>query len=282
MPTRARSTGAAGDGDAGSQTTAAGTTPSADATTTAESTAPAAGTDAAAGAETGAADAIDLTDPSLYINRELSMLAFQRRVLEEARDERNPLLERVKFLSILGSNLGEFFMVRVAGLRQQVEAGVADLSADGMTPAEQLVACREQAYAAHARGPRDLLLRPHAGARRGRHPHPRLRRARRGASARPPTPTSTATSSRCSRRSPSTPGRPFPHISNLSLNLAVLLRDENGEERFARVKVPSSLPRLVPVPAPEGSAGRRPRRAATTSSGSSSSSPPTSTSSSPA
>ena len=90
--------------------------------------------------------AIDLTDRSLYINRELSMLAFQRRVLEEIQDERNPLIERVKFLSILGSNLGEFFMVRVAGLRQQVEAGVADLSADGMTPAEQLVACREQAY----------------------------------------------------------------------------------------------------------------------------------------
>ena len=90
--------------------------------------------------------AIDLGDRSLYINRELSMLAFQRRVLEEAQDERNPLIERVKFLSILGSNLGEFFMVRVAGLRQQVEAGVADLSADGMTPAEQLVACRELAY----------------------------------------------------------------------------------------------------------------------------------------
>lgn len=73
--------------------------------------------------------AIDLSDPSLYLNRELSMLAFQRRVLEEARDERNQPLERVKFLAILSSNLGEFFMVRIAGLHQQVEAGVAAVAA---------------------------------------------------------------------------------------------------------------------------------------------------------
>ena len=67
----------------------------------------------------------DLRDPALYVNRELSLLAFQRRVLEEAEDETNPLLERVKFLSILGSNLDEFFMVRVAGLAAQLEAGIA-------------------------------------------------------------------------------------------------------------------------------------------------------------
>ena len=103
------------------------------------------------------------------------MLAFQRRVLEEARDERNPLLERVKFLSILGSNLGEFFMVRIAGLRQQVEAGVADLSADGMTPAEQLVACREQAYQLMREARETWVTERHAAARRGRRAHPRLR-----------------------------------------------------------------------------------------------------------
>ena len=73
----------------------------------------------------------DLRDPALFVNRELSLLDFLERVLEEARDDDNPLLERVKFLAIVGSILGEFFMVRVAGLRQQVAAGVTEISADG-------------------------------------------------------------------------------------------------------------------------------------------------------
>lgn len=77
-------------------------------------------------------DTIDLTSPSLYINRELSLLEFQRRVLEEAWDETNPLLERLKFLAIFGSNMDEFFMVRVSGIRKQVEAGIMDVSQDGM------------------------------------------------------------------------------------------------------------------------------------------------------
>src|ERR1700716_10234 len=84
--------------------------------------------------------AVDLRDPSLYINRELSLLAFQRRVLEEAEDEQNPLLERVKFLSIVGSNLDEFFMVRVAGLIAQMDAGILDTGPDGMSPRAQLIA----------------------------------------------------------------------------------------------------------------------------------------------
>ena len=87
---------------------------------------------------------VDLQDPSLYINRELSWLQFNRQVLEEALDERHPLLERVKFLSIFASNLDEFFMIRVSGLRRQLEAGTVKTPPDGMTPAEQLAAIRRE------------------------------------------------------------------------------------------------------------------------------------------
>src|SRR3569833_4123267 len=83
-----------------------------------------------------------LDDPSLYLNRELSLLEFQRRVLEEAQDERNCLLERVKFLSIVCSNLDEFFMVRIAALKQKLSAGTQDLSIDGRTVTQQLAAVR--------------------------------------------------------------------------------------------------------------------------------------------
>ena len=88
------------------------------------------------------ADLPELNDPTLYLNRELSHLEFQRRVLEEARDRRNPLLERVKFLSIFGSNIDEFFMVRVAGVMQQIENGVQETGMDGRGPSETLDAIR--------------------------------------------------------------------------------------------------------------------------------------------
>src|SRR5512136_2608202 len=87
--------------------------------------------------------AIDLNSPTYFINRELSALGFLHRILEEAMDETNPLLERVKFLAFVGSNLDEFFMVRVAGLKKQVDAGVMDLPPDGLTPAEQLAEIRK-------------------------------------------------------------------------------------------------------------------------------------------
>ncbi len=83
-----------------------------------------------------------LDDPRLYINRELGLLEFQRRVLEEAQDERNPLLERAKFLAIFGSNLDEFFMVRVSGIRRQVLSRIAATTPAGMTPREELAAIR--------------------------------------------------------------------------------------------------------------------------------------------
>src|SRR5512138_3208285 len=95
----------------------------------------------------GAPDAIDLYDPRYYINRELSLLDFQWRVLEEALDERNPLLERLKFLAIVDSNLHEFFMVRVGGLHLQKDAGVTAASPDGLSPASQLAAIRKEALA---------------------------------------------------------------------------------------------------------------------------------------
>jgi polyphosphate kinase len=195
---------------------------------------------------------LDLDDPQLYLNRELSQLEFFRRVLEEARDVLNPLLERVKFLAIVGSNLDEFFMVRVAGLKQQIAAGVVDLSLDGLTPAEQLAAIRKAVskLLAEARDCyQDDLL-------------PKLAEAgihllgyvdldhRQQAFVKKyftqvifPVLTPLAFD----------PGRPFPHISNLSLNLAVLLRDPAGKEHFARVKVPATLPRLVPLRRSSGS-----------------------------
>ena len=88
-------------------------------------------------------DEIDLKDPSLYLNRELTWLAFNQRVLAEARDERNPLLERVKFLAIVSSNLDEFFMKRIGGLKQQLGAGLMKKTVDGRTPKEQIVECYE-------------------------------------------------------------------------------------------------------------------------------------------
>jgi len=187
---------------------------------------------------------IDLDSPEYYINRELSLLEFQYRVLEEAQDERNPLLERVKFLAILGSNLDEFFMVRVAGLKQQIAAGVHDSSFDGLTPAAQLAAVRAKAskLIAQARVHFLTVLRP-ALAQTGISilDYGQLNEAQRGETRRYfeesvfPVLTPLAFD----------PGRPFPHISNLSLNLAILIRDASGEEHFARVKIPGTLPQLV-------------------------------------
>ncbi len=185
-------------------------------------------------------------DAPQYLNRELSLLEFFRRVLEEAQDETNPLLERVKFLSIVGSNLAEFYMVRVAGVKQQIEAGVFDLTPDGMTPAEQLAAIRPISIKLmnDARACLRTLL-PQL-AQTGIHilDYAALDEAQKSSVKAYfdemifPVLTPLAYD----------PGRPFPHISNRSLNLAVIIRDENDNERFARVKVPNTLPRLLPVP----------------------------------
>jgi polyphosphate kinase len=189
---------------------------------------------------------LDLHDPQLYINRELSLLEFHRRVLEEAQDETNPLLERVKFLSIVGSNLDEFFMVRVTGLRKQVDAGVIDVSADGLPPVRVLAEIRKVALQMMTQA-RDCLnedLLPQLR-RAGIHlmDYPELsERQKAGVDSY-----FDEVISKVITPLAFDPGHPFPHISNLSLNLAVVIRDEEGRERFARVKVPKPLMRLVPI-----------------------------------
>lgn len=91
--------------------------------------------------EKKAKEEIDFTSPALYLNRELTWLEFNRRVLNEAQDSRTPLLERIKFMAIVSSNLDEFFMKRIGGLKQQVGAGVRDLTVDGRTPLQQIEEC---------------------------------------------------------------------------------------------------------------------------------------------
>ena len=192
-----------------------------------------------------------LNSPALYINRELSLLAFQSRVLEEAQDDRNPLLERVKFLSIVGSNMDEFFMVRVAGLIDQVDAGILDVGPDGMHPTAQLVAIRREAKKLLAEAHKclhDQLLPGLAEAGIQVLDYAALNEKQLAIADE----YFRATAFPVLTPLAFDPGRPFPHISNLSLNLAVLIRDKDGVEHFARVKVPDSLPQFVPL--------RRPRK----------------------
>ncbi len=180
-----------------------------------------------------------------YVNRELSWLDFNARVLHEARDERNPLLERAKFLAIFASNLDEFFQVRVSGLMEQVAAGSAKRSPDGRTAAEQLDVIRDQVRGlVHEQARLYDLVRAQL-AREGvaivdhaaipEH-HARLRERYLEEIFPVLTPLAVA------------PGHPFPYISTLSLSLAITVADPvTGEQRFARVKVPPILPRLVQV-----------------------------------
>jgi polyphosphate kinase len=194
--------------------------------------------------------AVDLRDPSLYLNRELSWLEFNRRVLHEAVDSRTPLLERLKFLSIFCSNLDEFFQVRVAGLKQQVAAGIVERTADGMTPEAQLHRISTVVREAMDQHRRCLTQEVLPGlAERGVRLEQDLTGLSRGDREHLdqyfhsnvfPVLTPLAVD----------PGHPFPYISNLSLSIAVVLRGADGEERFARVKVPKIIPRWVPLTTP--------------------------------
>jgi len=187
-----------------------------------------------------------VSDPTLLVNRELSLLEFQRRVLEETLDEHNPLLERLKFLAIFGSNMDEFFMVRVSGILKQVEARFMGTSPDGMTPPDELAAIRKSALELYAEAQQCFIkkIRPKLD-KAGIHvlDYGKLSKVQKTKvddyfkDVVFPILTPLALD----------PGHPFPHISNLSLNLAIVIRDKKGNEKFARLKVPDTLPRLVPI-----------------------------------
>jgi polyphosphate kinase len=180
-----------------------------------------------------------------YINRELSWLDFNARVLFEAQDERNPLLERVRFLAIFASNLDEFFQVRVAGLKQQVASGHSPLTEDGLSAGQKLERVRSrvlQLQAAHS----ECWAKIHGeltdeGIRVVRvedRPERQDELRRQYLDEVFPVLTPLAVD----------PSHPFPYISDLSLSLAVTVRDPaSGERRFARIKVPPVLPRLWEV-----------------------------------
>ena len=192
------------------------------------------------------AETTDLTNPAFYINRELSWLEFNQRVLFQALDERHPLLERVKFISIVATNLDEFFMVRVATLLRKFRNNVEDVSPDGLNPKQQLDAIRlranrmtedvEHCWSDELRpflavegirinDPVDYTeeVRDYLQVYYRENIHPVL------------TPLAFD------------PGHPFPFISNLSINLAVVV-EHGGRTRFARVKLPDVLPRFISIP----------------------------------
>jgi polyphosphate kinase len=187
--------------------------------------------------------------PELYLNRELAWIDFNDRVLAQALDQRTPLLEQAKFSAIFSNNLDEFFMVRVASLKSQVDAGIETPSVDGLTPLQQLQAIQAKLRPVlekqqdHYRN----TLKPEL-ARHGVHvlDYPQLNEAQREwaqnhfRSAIFPVLTPLAVD----------PAHPFPFISNLSFNIAALIRDpESGEQQFARVKVPQkNLPRFIKLP----------------------------------
>jgi polyphosphate kinase len=193
----------------------------------------------------------ELQNPQLYLNRELSWLDFNERVLQLAEDERVPLIERVKFCAIYTTNLDEFYMVRVAGLRDQIDAGVENPGQDGRIPSETIGLIRERVLGLGRRltdcfeGQLRAALADHdihvvgvqeldedCRAELAKHFHKTIFPAL--------TPLAVA------------PGRPFPYISNLSLSLAVLVRDPLSDQTvFARVKVPTEiLPRFVTLRQP--------------------------------
>ncbi|MDJ0780072.1 MAG: polyphosphate kinase 1 [Gammaproteobacteria bacterium] len=191
----------------------------------------------------------DLDSPEIYLNRELTWLEFNRRVLAEAQDDGNPLLERIKFVGIVSSNLDEFFMKRIGGLKQQVGAGVMDYSVDGRLPAEQIEECYSKVRELEAQkdelvprlieqlAEQDIHITPYHSLGEE---HKAIIRSFYFENIYPLVTPQGVDSA-----------HPFPFISNLSLNLLVTLRLTDSEEELrARVKVPVGLgiPRFLQVP----------------------------------
>jgi len=191
---------------------------------------------------------VNLSDPQYYFNRALSWLKFNNRVLQRAFDPRTPLLERLNAMAVFSANLDEFFMIRVAGLKQEVEANIHSRGADGLTPEAQLEAICQQLHPVVVEQHRyfEQELRPQLAAA-GIH---LLNFNELSLEQRTfldhyfeaqifPVLTPLAVD----------PSHPFPYISSRSLNLAVLIENTvTGEEHFARVKVPNLLPRFIPIP----------------------------------
>ncbi len=191
---------------------------------------------------------VDLDSPEWFLNRELTWLAFNRRVLHEAEDPRTPLLERIKFLAIVSSNLDEFFMKRVGGLKQQLGAGVQELSVDGRTPEQQLKECEAEVRAIKDR--KDALF-------------PELHALLQGAGIRLSRYAELTEHERAGLRTwfleniyplltpiGMDPAHPFPFISNLSLNLLVTINRAGARgPRLVRIKVPvgGGIPRLIRI-----------------------------------
>ncbi len=191
--------------------------------------------------------ATELERPDLYINRELSWIEFNRRVFEQAQDSRHPLLERAKFISIFDNNLDEFMMIRLAGIKDQIVSHKTVLSPDGRTAEQQLAAIHQKLAPLIEEVRRywrnellPLLARQHIYILEYKQLDERQCAAIATYFENEIFPVLTPLAVDTSH--------PFPHISNLSLNLAVVLTSEAETNEFARVKVPPLLPRLIPVP----------------------------------
>jgi polyphosphate kinase len=185
-------------------------------------------------------------NPENFFNRDLSWVEFNRRVLEEALNPDLPMLEKVKFVSIFSTNLDEFYMIRISGLKEQIAANIHEPTIDGLTPVEQLrkieksvkpminqvseLWMKEIVPALRKNGVQFLRFTEFTNEEQSK-----LREYFKQEIYPVLTPLAFD------------PGRPFPYISNLSLNLAILVKKPNGENLFARVKVPSILPRLLQV-----------------------------------